>query len=93
MNRCRTCNRPLTEVETPAGSVPGCSRCGHCLLDHSALEELQRTVERRYTPEDVRALEAECKERKRAAVGRPVVYLDCPDSIIVYLLVIEVSLA
>lgn len=58
--------------------MPGCSRCGHRLLEHDALEGLQQSAQRSYTPEDVRALKAECKERKRATVERPVVYLDCP---------------
>jgi len=78
VNLCRTCNRPLTEFVSPAGAVPGCSPCGHRLLEHTALEELQRSVQRHYTPDDVRELRAECKERKRATAERRVVYLDCP---------------
>jgi predicted RNA-binding Zn-ribbon protein involved in translation (DUF1610 family) len=78
VNRCRSCNQTLTEVDSPAGRVPGCTSCNHRLLDHVALEDLQRGVRRIYTPVEVRLLEDECKERKRDAVERAVVYLDCP---------------
>jgi hypothetical protein len=42
------------------------------------LEALQAGLERRYTPDDVRALRDESEARKRAALERPVVYCRCP---------------
>ena len=42
------------------------------------LEDFQEAAQRNYAPQDVRDLKAEAQERKKAAVERKVVYLDCP---------------
>jgi len=75
---CLQCQRNLVATDTLAGPVPGCAACGHRWLSAAQLAALQAGVERRYTPDDVRALRDESKARKRAALQRPVVYCRCP---------------
>ncbi|MHC4938912.1 MAG: hypothetical protein ACYTHK_08090 [Planctomycetota bacterium] len=78
MAMCGRCRKALGEFETPLGPVSGCPGCGHLWIGADRLKEFQETAERRYTPQTVRALRREGKERKRAALQREVVYHDCP---------------
>ena len=75
---CPQCLTPLTEGETPVGSARACESCDHVWIEAGAMDRFQEAAERRYTPDDLRALKSEAKERKQAALDRPVVYCRCP---------------
>jgi len=70
MSRCPTCDGPLAEAECSGLAVEACPECAGMLVDATRIEFLRARHGAGWTPEEVRALEAEVRDMPALSLTR-----------------------